>query len=149
MACKIFVYINRRGILCLRITWLGQSWRWSYSRLWSVDDEFKRRIQHTYGYFYGSCRWPILIIMGDKSLCSKSYTSQLHVNKRIVGSTFAYCGYNTVTGNAVVQLRKGDVVFVRTLSGSGKIRSNEYGRTSFSGVLVKWSTLRAILLIIN
>lgn len=69
--------------------------------------------------------------------CSKSYTSQLHVNKRIVGSTFAYCGYNTVTGNAVVQLRKGDVVFVRTLSGSGKIRSNEYGRTSFSGVLVK------------
>lgn len=46
--------------------------------------------------------------------CSKSYTSQLHVNKRIVGSTFAYCGYNTVTGNAVVQLRKGDVVFVRT-----------------------------------
>lgn len=69
--------------------------------------------------------------------CSKSYTSKLHVNKRIVGSTFAYCGYNTVTGNAVVQLRKGDVVFVRTLSGSGKIRSNEYGRTSFSGVLVK------------
>lgn len=68
--------------------------------------------------------------------CSKSYTSQLHVNKRIVGSTFAYCGYNTVTGNAIVNLRKGDAVFVRTLAGSGQIRSNEFGRTSFSGFLV-------------
>lgn len=68
--------------------------------------------------------------------CSKSYTSQLHVNKRIVGSTFAYCGYNTVTGNAIVNLRKGDAVFVHTLAGSGQIRSNEFGRTSFSGFLV-------------
>lgn len=64
--------------------------------------------------------------------CSKSYTTELHVNKSIAGSTFVYCGADTVTGNAVVQLRKGDVVFVRT---GGEIRSNKYGRTSFSGFL--------------
>lgn len=68
--------------------------------------------------------------------CSKSYTTELHVNKSIAGSTFAYCGADTVTGNAVVQLHKGDVVFVRTLAGRGEIRSNKYGRTSFSGFLV-------------
>lgn len=68
--------------------------------------------------------------------CSKSYTTELHVNKSIAGSTFAYCGADTVTGNAVVQLHIGDVVFVRTLAGSGEIRSNKDGRTSFSGFLV-------------
>jgi hypothetical protein len=70
--------------------------------------------------------------------CSEAYTSQLIVNKEMVGSTYAWCGYNTVTGNAIVTVSKGDAVFVRTRIGMGKgmIRSNEYGRSSFSGFIM-------------
>ncbi|XP_062607189.1 uncharacterized protein LOC134268979 [Saccostrea cucullata] len=70
--------------------------------------------------------------------CGEAYTSELIVNKDVVGSTFAYCGWNTVTGNAIVKVTKGDAVFVRTRPGvgKGKIRSNEYGRTSFSGFII-------------
>lgn len=70
--------------------------------------------------------------------CGEAYTSELIVNKDVVGSTFAYCGWNTVSGNAIVNVTKGDAVFVRTRPGVGKgtIKSNEYGRTSFSGFII-------------
>lgn len=69
--------------------------------------------------------------------CNNAYTSELRVNNEVVGSTYAYCGYNTVTGNVVVKVNKGDSVFVRTLSGKGNIKSNQNGRSSFSGFLIK------------
>lgn len=69
--------------------------------------------------------------------CNEAYTCELLVNKKVVGSTFAYCGWNTVTGNALVRVDAGDSVFVRTLSGKGKIRSNQQGRSSFSGLLLE------------
>ncbi|XP_061178917.1 uncharacterized protein LOC133187529 [Saccostrea echinata] len=70
--------------------------------------------------------------------CGEAYTSELIVNKDVLGSTYAYCGWNTVTGNAIVKVTKGDAVFIRTRPGVGKgmIRSNEYGRTSFSGFII-------------
>jgi hypothetical protein len=69
--------------------------------------------------------------------CSQAYTSELRVNKEVVGSTYAYCGWNSVSGNAIVKIKRGDSVFVRTLSGKGMIRSNQQGRSSFSGFLIK------------
>jgi hypothetical protein len=69
--------------------------------------------------------------------CSQAYTSELRVNKEVVGSTYVYCGYNSVSGNAIVEVKRGDSVFVRTLSGNGMIRSNQHGRSSFSGFLIK------------
>ncbi|XP_061179011.1 collagen alpha-1(X) chain-like [Saccostrea echinata] len=69
--------------------------------------------------------------------CNDAYTSELYVNKNVVGSTYAFCGYNTVTGNAIVKVSKGDVVFVRTLAGRGMIRSNKHGRSSFSGFRIE------------
>ena len=68
--------------------------------------------------------------------CKNDYTSELHVNNKIAGSVFIYCWKNSNAGYAVIEVRKGDSVFVRTLTGSGMIRSNTYGRTSFSGFLV-------------
>lgn len=68
--------------------------------------------------------------------CSSAYTSELHVNNKIAGSVYIYCGSNSNAGNAVIEVRKGDSVFVRTLAGSGIIRSNTQGRTSFSGFIV-------------
>ena len=66
--------------------------------------------------------------------CKNDYTSELHVNNKIAGSVFIYCWKNSNAGHAVIEVRKGDSVFV--LTGSGMIRSNTYGRTSFSGFLV-------------
>lgn len=59
--------------------------------------------------------------------CSKLYIIELYVNKSIVGFMFVYCGVDMVIGNVVVQLYKGDVVFVCIFVGRGEIRSNKYG----------------------
>lgn len=103
-----------------------------------VMTNFKNGFNKHTGIFTVSVEGLYSLTWVTRVYCSKSYTTELHVNKSIAGSTFAYCGADTVTGNVVVQLHmyKGDVVFVRTLAGRGEIRSNKYGRTSFSGFLV-------------
>ena len=72
--------------------------------------------------------------------CHLSHTTDLIINQRILGSTYAYCGYNTVTGHVVATVTQGDVIFVRTYSsnpGQGAIKSDEYGRSAFSGFLIE------------
>ena len=71
--------------------------------------------------------------------CHLAHTTELVINDRILGSTYAYCGYNTVTGHVVATVFQGDVIFVRTHStspGQGAIKSNEFGRSAFSGFLI-------------
>lgn len=76
--------------------------------------------------------------------CHLAHTTELVINDRILGSTYAYCGYNTVTGHVVATVSQGDVIFVRTHStspGQGAINSNEFGRSAFSGFsnsLYRW-----------
>lgn len=72
--------------------------------------------------------------------CSLAHTTDLIINERIMGSTYAYCGYNTVTGHVVAIVNQGDVIFVRTHStspGQGAIKSNEFGQSAFSGFLIQ------------
>lgn len=140
MARLFFNFHFRRGFLCLRIKWPSTAWWRPYYCVWRGNDEFQKRIQQTIhtGIFTVLVEGLYSLTWVTRVYCSKSYTTELHVNKSIAGSTFVYCGADTVTGNAVVQLRKGDVVFVRT---GGEIRSNKYGRTSFSGFLDNWYNL--------
>ncbi|XP_061179021.1 complement C1q-like protein 3 [Saccostrea echinata] len=72
--------------------------------------------------------------------CHLAHTTDLVINAKIMGSTYAFCGYNTVTGHVVAAVAQGDVVFVRTHStspGQGAIKSNEFGRSAFSGFLIE------------
>lgn len=72
--------------------------------------------------------------------CRAPHSTDLIINQRILGSTYIYCGFNTVTGHVVATVSQGDVVFVRTHisnPGQGPITSNEYGRTTFSGFLIE------------
>ncbi|XP_062607178.1 complement C1q-like protein 3 [Saccostrea cucullata] len=72
--------------------------------------------------------------------CHLAHTTDLVINAKIMGSTYAYCGFNTVTGHVVAAVNQGDVVFMRTHStspGQGAIKSNEFGRSAFSGFLIK------------
>ncbi|XP_061179020.1 uncharacterized protein LOC133187616 [Saccostrea echinata] len=107
-----------------------------------VYDDIKTNFDNAYNQYTGIFTVPkdglYSFTWVTRVQCSEAYTSELIVNKDVLGSTYAYCGWNTVTGNAIVKVTKGDAVFIRTRPGVGKgmIRSNEYGRTSFSGFMI-------------
>ncbi|XP_052098105.1 complement C1q-like protein 4 [Mytilus californianus] len=71
--------------------------------------------------------------------CHKAHTTELVINTRILGSTYVYCGYNTVTGHVVTSASQGEAIFVRThltSPGQGAIKSDEFGRSAFSGFMI-------------
>ncbi|XP_062569629.1 complement C1q-like protein 4 [Saccostrea cucullata] len=78
-------------------------------------------------------------------LYEAQHSSQLMINNVEHGSTYLRSIHNddqSVSGNVVAQVNKGDVVFVRVYpyngyTGSGDILSNEHGKPSFSGWLLQ------------
>lgn len=77
-----------------------------------------------------------------RCLGNNHHTTELLVDNNIVNVIYISPGNvmdGTVTGIAVIQVNRGDDVFIRTgLNSNGIISSDEYGRSSFAGWILMW-----------
>ncbi|CAC5358148.1 C1QL [Mytilus coruscus] len=70
------------------------------------------------------------------------HSTEILVNNVVFGASYLRIGHSndvSVSGTVVTQINKGNSVFVRvhsTLTGSGNILSEQYGRSSFAGWLL-------------
>lgn len=108
-----------------------------------VYDVAETNVGHAYNNFTGIFTIPqdglYSFTWSTRVECSKAHTTELVLNMKILGSTYAYCGWNTVTGHVVTRASQGDAVFVRTHGtspGQGAVKSDEFGRSAFSGFLI-------------
>ncbi|CAG2189175.1 C1QL [Mytilus edulis] len=108
-----------------------------------VYDTVKTNVGNAYNNFTGIFTVPrsglYSFTWSTRVACHKAHTTELVINTRILGSTYVYCGYNTVTGHAVISATQGEAVFIRThltSPGQGAIKSDEFGRSAFSGFMI-------------